>query len=206
MRIIIMGPPGSGKGSQAELLQKRLKLKHIPLGELLREEIRKKTRIGKLLEPSLKQGKLAPDDIVDKLITKKIKGRDNFILDGYPRHLAQAKYLDSTTNIDKVFLLKVPDSLVIRRLSSRYVCKCGESYNLLTKKPKRDLLCDKDNKKLYQRYDDKPKIIKKRLKVYKNETKLVLNYYKKRNLLIAIDSSKPIENVFNEIKNKLYKH
>jgi len=205
MKIVIIGPPGSGKGSQAELLQKKLKLKHIPVGEILRQEIRKNTSIGKKVK-LISKGSLAPDHVVNKLIYKNLKGKNNFVLDGYPRHLEQAKYLDKLTKIDKVFLLDVPNNLIIRRLSNRRVCKCGESYNLLTKKPKKDLLCDKDNKKLYQRNDDKPEIIKKRLKVFKNGTKPVLDYYKKKNLLIIIDASKLIEDVFNEIKNKLYKH
>ena len=106
----------------------------------------------------------------------------------------------------KVLLLKVPNSLIIKRLSSRRICKCGETFNLLTKKSKKKGICDKDNKKLYQRNDDKIDIIKKRLKIYKTKTNPMINYYKKNNKLIIIDSSKPLKKVFNEIKNKLYKH
>jgi len=204
MKLIIIGPPGSGKGSQAELLENKLNLKHIPLGEILRDEIRKNTTIGKKVK-RISKGSLAPDYVVDKLVKKIIKGKNNFILDGYPRHLAQAKYLDKITRIDKVFLLDTPSNLIIKRLSNRRVCKCGETYNLLTKKPKKDSTCDKDGKKLYQRDDDTPKIIKKRIKLYKKQTIPVINYYKKKKLLIKIDSSKSLKQVFNEIKNKLYK-
>ncbi|MDP6642071.1 MAG: nucleoside monophosphate kinase, partial [Candidatus Nanoarchaeia archaeon] len=169
MRIVIIGPPGSGKGAQSELLQSRLKLKHISSGELLRKEIRKKTVIGKKINSLLKRGSLAPDKVIDKIITKTIRGKNNFILDGYPRDLKQTKYLDKITKIDKVLLLKVPNSLIIKRLSSRRICKCGETFNLLTKKSKKKGICDKDNKKLYQRNDDKIDIIKKRLKIYKTK-------------------------------------
>ena len=113
--------------------------------------------------------------------------------------------MDKITRIDKVFLLDTPSNLIIKRLSNRRVCKCGETYNLLTKKPKKDSTCDKDGKKLYQRDDDTPKIIKKRIKLYKKQTIPVINYYKKKKLLIKIDSSKSLKQVFNEIKNKLYK-
>ncbi len=206
MRIVIIGPPGSGKGAQSELLQSKLKLKHISSGELLRNEIRKKTIIGKKINSLLKKGDLAPDKIIDKIITKTIRRKNNFVLDGYPRDLKQTKYLDKITKIDKVLLLKIPSSLIIKRLSSRRICKCGETFNLLTKKPKKKGICDKDGKKLYHRDDDKKEIIKRRLKIYKNKTKPMINYYKNNNKLIIIDSSKPLKKVFNEIKNKLYKH
>lgn len=205
MKIIIIGPPGSGKGSQAELLQKRLRLKHIPLGEILRQEIRRNTIIGKKVK-SISKGILAPDYIVDKLISKIIKGKDNFILDGYPRHLAQARYLDKIIKVDKVFLFDIPNNLIIKRLTNRYVCRCGETYNLLSKKPKKNLTCDKCKNKLYQRDDDKISVIKKRISLYNKQTKPIINYYKRKKILFNIDSSKPLENVFNEVKNKLYKH
>src|SRR3989338_1182136 len=150
MKLIIIGPPGSGKGSQAELLENKLNLKHIPLGEILRDEIRKNTTIGKKVK-RISKGSLAPDYVVDKLVKKIIKGKNN---------------------------------LILKRLSNRRVCKCGETYNLLTKKPKKDSTCDKDGKKLYQRDDDTPKIIKKRIKLYKKQTIPVINYYKKKKLLI----------------------
>ena len=205
MKIIIIGPPGSGKGSQAELLQKKLGLKHIPLGEILRQEIRKNTNIGKKVK-SISRGILAKDYIVDKLINKIIKGRDNFILDGYPRHLTQAKYLDKIIKVDKVFLFNIPKNLIIKRLSSRYVCRCGETYNLLSKKPKKNLTCDKCKKKIYQRDDDKIDVIKKRIELYNKQTKPVIDYYRRKKILFKVDSSKSLEYVFKEIKNKLYKH
>ncbi|MBI2667458.1 nucleoside monophosphate kinase [Candidatus Woesearchaeota archaeon] len=205
MKIIIIGPPGSGKGSQAELLQKKLRLKHIPLGEILRQEIKKNTVIGKKVK-SISMGILAQDYIVDKLINKIIKGRDNFILDGYPRRLAQARYLDKIIKVDRVFLFDIPKNLIIKRLSNRYVCMCGETYNLLSKKPKKNLTCDKCKKKLYQRDDDKIDVIKRRIELYNKQTKPVIDYYRRKKILFKIDSSKSIENVFNEIKNKLYKH
>lgn len=205
MRIVLLGSPGSGKGSQAELLQEKFNLKHIPSGEILRKEIRAKTIIGKKIELLLKKGNLAPDDLVDSIISKRIKRRDNFVLDGYPRRLAQAKFLDSIAKIDKVFLLEVSRESIIKRLSNRRVCGCGETYNLLTKKPKKDLICDKCNKKLYHRDDDKPDAVRKRLNIYEIETMLVINYYENKGLLVRLDGEKDMATISSKISAALYR-
>lgn len=205
MRIVLLGSPGSGKGSQAELLREKFNLKHIPSGEILRKEIRAKTIIGKKIELLLKKGNLAPDDLVDSIISKRIKRRDNFVLDGYPRRLAQAKFLDSIAKIDKVFLLEVSRESIIKRLSNRRVCSCGETYNLVTKKPKKDLICDRCKKKLYHRDDDKPDAVRKRLNIYEIETMPVINYYENKGLLVRLDGEKDMVTILRKISAALYR-
>jgi|TARA_Y100000310_G_scaffold302635_1_gene340222 adenylate kinase len=202
-----MGIPGSGKSSQAKLLEDQLKLKKISTGDLLREEIKKGTTLGNKIKELIDPGNLAPDDIIDEILKKKIKKiKDNFILDGYPRNLSQTKYLDKIIKIDKVFLFKIPEKIIIKRLSNRRQCtKCKRNYNLISKKPKKHSICDYDKSRLIQREDDKPKTIKHRLKVYKKEISPILNFYKEKNILIIVNAEKSPNEIFKIIKNKLYK-
>jgi len=196
------------KGTQAKLLRKRYKIKHISVGELLRKEKRGKTKLGMKIKKIIDKGDLVPDKIVMDIVKKQLV--DKFVLDGFPRDLSEAKSLDKLTKLDHVFFLKVTRRVAVRRLSNRYMCDCGMTYNLLTKKPKHDLKCDKCGGKLYRRADDEPKIIKERFKVYKKETKPVIKYYKKKKLLREVNAGKPESEVFKQIHNlivnkKIYK-
>ncbi|MBI2673611.1 nucleoside monophosphate kinase [Candidatus Woesearchaeota archaeon] len=206
MKLSIIGPPGSGKGSQAELFEKELKLKHISVGDLLREESKKNTALGKTIKKILNKGDLVPSKIVWQITKKEISSvRDNFILDGFSRELIEAKVLDKHIGLDGVIFLHISDNEILRRLSNRWSCSCGMTYNLLNYKPRKDKLCDNCGRKLYKREDDRPDVIKKRIKVYKKETIPVVDYYKKNNLLIKVNGVKKPKEVFKEILHKLNK-
>ncbi|MEM2915644.1 MAG: adenylate kinase [Candidatus Bathyarchaeia archaeon] len=187
MRIVLLGPPGSGKGTYASRLTSVLGIPHISTGDMVREEIKAQTELGKTIKEFSDKGELVPDDIIISLLAERLKksdGQKGFILDGFPRTIQQAKALSKISKIDLVVNLNVHDEIIIARLSNRLVCrKCGAIYNKLTLKPKRDKICDLCGGELYQRDDDKPEIIRERLNVYHRSTEPLIEYYKKRNLL-----------------------
>ncbi|MCS7120066.1 MAG: adenylate kinase [Nitrososphaerota archaeon] len=187
MRIVMLGPPGSGKGTYASRLTGILGVPHISTGDMVREEISAKTEIGKLIKGYSDRGELIPDAIMLKMLEDRLKKPDverGFILDGFPRTLAQAEALEKISRIDLVLNLNVPDWIIIKRLSNRVVCRgCGEIYNLLTLKPKREGVCDKCGGELYQRDDDKPDVIQERLNVYRQKTEPLIRYYAEKGLL-----------------------
>lgn len=213
MNVVFLGPPGAGKGTYASRLQERFGLLHISTGDLVREEIKNKTEIGKKIKPLYDEGKLVPDEVVFDLLKKRLSRGDcknGFILDGFPRNLNQAKELEKITNIDIVINIVVPKNLVIEKLSGRRICsKCGAIYNiheirigdkvLPTLKPKVDGICDKCGGKLYQREDDKPEVIEKRLKEYKKQTEPLIDYYKKKGLLKDVDGVGTVDEVLGRI-------
>ncbi len=205
--FIFIGPPGSGKGTQAKKISEFLNYSFISTGDILREEVKKKTKLGNMAKKYMEKGKLVPDDLMLKIIKKNLKKKKGVILDGFPRTINQAKGLDEilknkSLKIDNVFYLKVKDEEIIKRLSSRRICpKCQSIYNLITKKPKNDEVCDICNVKLIQRDDDKEEVIIKRLKVYNEETKELLNYYKDK--ILEIDGEGNPEDVFERIKKHL---
>lgn len=198
MKIILIGPPASGKGSQAELLSEKFNLKHISAGALLRKEKHKNTERAKLVKSFIDKGKFAPDEITNELMKEAIT--ENCILDGYPRNLEQAKYLESFTKIDHVFLITASEKLIYKRLLSRRTCtKCGAVYNLITKPPKDETKCDFCGGKLYIRVDDTNEGIKERLRLYEKNTKPLIEYYKNKGILKEIDGEQPIDKVFSDI-------
>lgn len=187
MKIVIFGPPGSGKGTYASRLFDLIKTPHISTGDLVRDEIKNKTETGKKIEEYTKRGVLVPDDVVIELLKKRISQPDcasGFILDGFPRTIPQAEALNKISPIDIVINLDVPDEVIIERLSSRLTCKsCGEIYNRRFLKPKVEGICDKCGGQLYTRDDDKPEVIRERLKTYQRQTQPLLDYYKERKLV-----------------------
>jgi adenylate kinase len=199
MKLVIIGIQGSGKGTQSKLISEHYKLKHISTGDLIREEIKMKSEIGRKFEGLINQGKLAPDEIVNKLLEKNIP-KDNWLLDGYPRNLEQAKLLEKF-GVDKVIFLKLSTSEVISRLANRFYCKiCKEAYGL-NNMPKTLGTCNLCGGNLYQRDDDKIGAIKARIEVFKKETLPLLDYYKDKGIIINANQS--VEKVFSEIKEKL---
>jgi len=205
MKLILLGPQGSGKGTQSKLLSYHFKIPHISTGDILREEFENKTELGLLANEYSKKGFLIPNELINNLIKQRLKRKDckkGFILDGYPRNIEQANFLKSIMSIDKVLYLAVSDELVYKRLSERLVCQnCNTIYGINIK-PKKENICDKCSSKLIKRQDDSSKeIVKTRLKGYKEKTKPLLKFYK--DILIKIDGSKkPIE-IFKEIMKKL---
>lgn len=199
MNLILMGPQGSGKGTQAELLSAEFNIPTVSMGQLLRDEISQKTFFGEKVAKAVTSGALVLNKFTNELIKqelKKQKYNKGIIIDGYPRELAQAKFLTKLIDIDYLVIINISQKETIKRLGGRRVCECGETYHIIYKKPKKDMLCDKCGKKLYRRKDDYPQAIKQRLKIYHNESKLVIDYFKKQNKLIKIKGEAPIKQVF----------
>lgn len=210
MRIVLFGAPGSGKGTQAEMLAERFGLPKISLGDILRDEVRKGSDLGLKVKEIMERGDLVSDDLVAKVVEQNLNS-DGFILDGYPRNQKQAETLDSIlsrTNsaIDAFICLDVSPDIIINRLSKRRVCRaCKVNYHLDSSPPKKDSLCDFCGAKLTQRSDDAPEVIRKRLKVFAEKSKGVFDFYKEKGIFFLVDGNKKIEEVLSEIKSKLEK-
>ncbi len=199
MNIVLLGPPGVGKGTQAQILAKKLGLKWISTGDILRKEVAEGTELGKKAEKYMKEGKLVPDDIIIEIIKKHLSS-SGVIFDGFPRNLSQAKALEKIMDVDKVIFLNCPEEVVIFRLTNRRICvKCNRVYNLISNPPKNDEVCDVCGSKLVQREDDKPEVIRKRFRVYNEETKPLLSYYREKGILYEIDASGEVSEITKSI-------
>jgi len=186
VKAIIFGAPGSGKGTYASRLQSELGIDVIATGDLFREIMKEDTSLGRKVKGYVDRGVLVPDDVVLEVLKQrlaKIPTGRGFILDGYPRTLEQVKALEKIGEVDVIVQLIVPDWIIIERLSTRRICRnCGEVYNIRYLKPKKDMICDKCDGPLYQRSDDTPEVIKKRIEVYEGQTQPILQYYQKKDL------------------------
>lgn len=194
MKIVLFGPPGSGKGTYASRLMNKLGIPHISTGDLVRDEIRNKTALGKKIEKYSSSGTLVPDEVITDILKKRLAPElsKGFILEGYPRTVGQAKELDKITKVDVVVNLNVPDSVVVDRLSSRLQCRtCGAIYNSKTMPPKLAGKCDKDGGELFRRVDDQPEVIQERLKVYQRASEPVIGFYRSKHLLKDIKNEDP---------------
>ena len=188
MRLILMGPPGAGKGTQGELLEKKLGISTISTGLMLRTAIKEQTEVGKLAEKYINDGKLVPDDVIVAIVKERLSQADcekGFILDGFPRTTAQAEALDAAgVMIDKVLALEVEDEKIVERLSSRRECsKCGTPYNVISKKPQKEGICDNCGGELIIRKDDVPETIANRLNVYHEQTEPIKAFYEAKGIL-----------------------
>ena len=200
MRIILLGPPGSGKGTIAQRSEKEFHLKHISAGELLREEAAKGTTIGKDIKDILEKGNLVPDELVTQIIKLEIRKSNDYLLDGFPRTINQAQEIDYL-KIDPVIYLDIGTKEVIRRLSGRRVCSAGEhNYHLKYLPPKKAGVCDADGTRLIRRKDDYPKVIRERFRVYNKQTKPVVEYYRKRGVLKIVNAAQSPPKVYGEVK------
>ena len=186
VNAIIFGAPGSGKGTYASRLQSKLGVNVIAMGDIFREIMKEDTDLGREVRGYVEKGLLGPDSLTIQVLKQhiaKIKNKKDFLFDGYPRTIEQAKALETIAKIDVIIQLVVPDWIIIERLSTRRICKnCGEVYNIRYLKPKRDMMCDKCGGPLYQRPDDTPEVIKKRIEVYEQQTQPILQYYKEKNV------------------------
>ncbi|AEH50808.1 adenylate kinase [Pseudothermotoga thermarum] len=209
MRIILLGPPGAGKGTLAKDLCKEFNIPHISTGDLFREAVAAGTELGKMVREILTAGKLVPDEIVNQVVAERLRKEDcksGFILDGYPRTIAQAEFLEKELsalgkNIDAVLYLQISEDAVVKRLTNRRICpKCGKIYNMVSMPPKFDETCDDCGERLITRDDDKEEVVRNRYKVYIQATEPLVNFYEKRGILFKINSDCEHEEL---IKNAL---
>ena len=210
MRLIFLGPPGAGKGTQSRLLTKRFGARHISTGDILREHRVAGTELGKLAEGSMRRGELLPDELILKMIEGEIeKSPRGFIMDGFPRTVAQAEAFDALLDrkgvaLDGVVLFDVDRDTLVTRLTSRWTNpRTGKSYNAITNPPPGPGMCDEDGTELIQREDDKAETVRKRLDVYQEQTEPLVAYYRKRGKLVKVDGLAPVEDVTRQIISAL---
>jgi adenylate kinase len=214
MNIILLGPPGAGKGTQAKKIEEYYSIPHISTGDILRENINNNTSLGIKAKSYMSRGELVPDELLITIIKDRLSKKDcssGFLLDGYPRTIPQADAFqmiltESNRKLDAVLNISVNDEELIKRLSGRRMCTCGASYHMVFNPPVKDELCDVCEGKLYQRDDDKPDAIRNRLIVYKKQTQPLIEYYSKKSILRTIDGSKVISQIFEDIKKILEKY
>jgi adenylate kinase len=184
VNAIIFGAPGSGKGTYASRLQSKLGVNVIAMGDIFREIMKEDTDLGREVKGYVEKGLLGPDSLTIQVLKQhiaRINNKKGFLFDGYPRTIEQAKALETIAKINVIIQLVVPDWIIIERLSTQRICKnCGEVYNIRYLKPKKDMICDKCGGPLYQRPDDTPEVIKKRIEVYEQQTRPILQYYKEK--------------------------
>lgn len=205
-RILFLGPISSGKDTQSVLLVKKYHLPMISMGNLLREQIARKTLLGKKVSPYLKSGSLVPDNLVLAIVKNRFRKKDcakGFILDGFPRDLVQAEFFKKITELNYVFELKLKDKEVFRRIGGRRVCLCGMTYHLEFNPPKKKDICDRCGKKLFIRSDDKVRVVKKRLEVYKKTIKPLIYFYQKQKIYYVINGNQSIEKIHQDIVNHI---
>lgn len=211
MRIILLGPPGSGKGTQGEMIEKRFHFPRISTGDILREAVKQGTPLGLAAKAEMSAGHLVNDEIVASLVAERINQfdcRQGYILDGFPRTINQVKLLEKMDNCREeiVFEIYVPEEIIIERLTSRRLCSsCGAVYNVTTSPPQRPESCDLCGNLLIQRDDDRPDVIRERLKIYEAEIEEIVDYYKQKGVFYRIDGRGTVEEVFARIESSLVK-
>lgn len=208
MLIVLLGPPGAGKGTQAELLVAKYQLLHVATGDILRSSVNRGLPLGRKAREYMDQGLLVPDEIVVQIVSEKLeelKGVSGALLDGFPRTLGQAKSLDRLLGqkgivIDRVIFIEVPEEELITRLTGRRVCReCGSTYHLKFNQPKVRNVCDHCGGELYQRDDDSLQTVTERLSVFGRQTIPVVEYYRQQGLLTAVNGHTDISQVFSQI-------
>ena len=206
MRVILLGPPGCGKGTQAEIICKNFEIPHISTGDILRGNVKRGTEIGSRAKSFMDSGSLVPDEIIIGMIKDRFSEDDcknGFLLDGFPRTIAQAEALDKLLkkmkiHLDYIINIDVPDENIINRISKRLSCSnCGDVYNLMFKKPKKEMVCDSCGFMLHQRDDDKEEVIRNRLEVYRKQTAPLIQYYNKK--IMNVDGEQSINEVTKDI-------
>jgi adenylate kinase len=203
--LVLFGPPGVGKGTQAERLKEALHLAHVATGDLFRDNLKRETELGKLAKSYMDRGALVPDEVTIGMVRERLKEADTqngVLFDGFPRTVAQAEALDKLLSerggkIEKVIFINASPDVLLDRLGNRWTCKqCGAVYNTSTKPPKVAGVCDNCGGEVYQRPDDKPEVQKKRIDVYLEQTSPLIEYFDKLGMLVRIDGQQPIETVY----------
>ena len=205
--IVMLGAPGAGKGTQAKELAQALDLVHISTGDLFRENLKNQTKLGQLAQTYMNKGELVPDDVTVRMVEERFSRPDcakGAVLDGFPRTPAQAKALEGLLKelgggVKVVSYIKVPDAVLVERLSGRWMSSSGRVYHALYNPPKVKWIDDLDGSELYQREDDKPETVRHRIEVYKEQTEPLINYYQDKGLLVEIDGTQSIDNVTEDI-------
>lgn len=197
LKAIIFGAPGAGKGTYSTRMQNQLGVDVIAMGDIFRESVKQNTELGKKVKSYVEKGALVPDEVVLEVLKDRLnkvpKGK-GFLLDGFPRTIAQAESLQSIAEIDVILMLDVPDQIIIERLTSRRLCKsCGAVYNIRFLKPKVEGKCDKCGGELYQRSDDNETVIRNRLQVYKTQTEPLVEYYRKKNVPFIVNVTESVD-------------
>ncbi len=209
MNIVILGPPGVGKGTYAGFLSDKYNIPKISVGDLFRRAIKDETELGKKIKDYVSSGDLVPDEIVIELVKNRLQEADcrrGFLLDGYPRTVAQAEAMEKFNKIDVALNFVAPDEIITSRIGGRRTCsKCGAIYHVKNVPPKVEGICDRCGGKLIQRSDEKPEVIKNRLMVYREKTKPVIDYLRKKGSLVDIDAHYDIEEI-DKIISQCEKH
>ncbi len=204
MNLIFLGPPGAGKGTIAAVVKEAFSVPHISTGDLFRANIKNETELGKQVKEILASGNLVPDEITIKMVENRLKEDDaksGYILDGFPRTVAQADALKGMSNVDYVINFVLDRETILKRLSGRRVCKStGRTYHILYNPPKVEGIDDETGEPLIQRDDDKEEAILNRLEVYEKSTAPLIDYYRAENLLVDLDASKSPEEIFEDLK------
>jgi len=202
--LILMGPPGAGKGTQAKILSQRLGIPHVASGDLFRDHLHRRTPLGQLARQYMDRGELVPDDVTIGMIRERLEQpdcRDGVILDGFPRTLAQARALDEMLSemgrsLVAVLYIRVREELLLRRLAGRWTCRtCGAVYHIEFNPPRIPGRCDLDGGTLYQREDDTEEVQRRRIQVYQEQTAPLVSFYRDRGLLVEVDGEQPIPEV-----------
>lgn len=214
MRLLVMGPPGSGKGTQAAILSKTLNIPHISTGEMFREAIRADSELGRLAARYINHGDLVPDDVTEAIVEERISQEDcrcGYLLDGFPRTLEQGLALDrilerTGDDIDHVVYLDVPTSAIVARLTKRRVCgECGAVYHLEEKRPRQPGVCDVCGGRIVHRADDTEQTVRKRLEIYNDVTRPLVAFYREKDLLCAVEGTHSIEDTTRRIVKECFK-
>lgn len=207
--IVLLGPPASGKGTQAARLREALNLPHVASGDLFRENLKNKTELGLKAKVYMDRGDLVPDDVTIAMVMDRLSRpdcADGALLDGFPRTIAQAEALDQALaqeghRISLVPNIVVPDEVLVERVSGRRLCRtCGEAYHVKFNLPKQPGVCDNDGGELYQRDDDKPDTVRQRLKVYWEQTSPLIDYYRRQGVLVEVDGDQSIDAVTADLR------
>lgn len=208
MRIILLGPPGVGKGTQAANIVERYGIPHISTGDILRANIKEGTELGKTAKEYMDKGLLVPDEIVVSIVQDRLTKDDckeGFLLDGFPRTVEQAEALDKALDemgikLDKVVNIQADKEVLIERIVGRRICRsCGATYHIKNNPPKVEGICDKCGGELYQREDDTVETVATRIQVYLEQTQTLIDFYRQKGLILDVDGTQPIEEVFNTI-------